>query len=161
MHSGCLVEAVERSDLRLADIQTFSHKIKQCPELAFGLISIMGRATLSCMKTIEDLMFHDIKQRIAWFFVDLADSEKAPSGAPLDLAVGLTIEEIANLIGSSRQATSTAFNNLIKRGFLARKSRADYTILDLDGLRTVAAGREADTGSARFHELKGRETSDD
>ncbi|MBB5049935.1 CRP-like cAMP-binding protein [Rhodopseudomonas rhenobacensis] len=141
MHSGCLIEAVEKSELRFTDIRTFSKKLEQCPAIAFGLVSILGRAIMSCMRTIEDLMFHDIKQRIAWFFVDRASSEGKASGTGITLSVELTIEEIANLIGSSRQTTSTALNSLIKEGYISRKGRTDYTILDMPRLTTAAAGR--------------------
>ena len=149
MHSGCLIEAVEKSELRFADIKTFSRKIEQCPAIAFGVVSILGRAIMSCMRTIEDLMFHDIKQRIAWFFMDRAASEGNARGETIELSIGLTIEEIANLIGSSRQTTSTALNSLIKEGLLQRKSRADYAILDLPRLKLVAAGRDPDIRSPR------------
>lgn len=139
MHSGCLVEAVEKSDLRFTDIKTFGKKLEATPAIAFGLVAILGRAIMSCMRTIEELMFHDIKQRVAWFFVDRAATDEQDSSSVVKLSIELTVEEIANLIGSSRQATSTALNSLIKEGYISREGRTDYTILNMKRLKTAAA----------------------
>lgn len=139
MHSGCLVEAVEKSDLRFTDIRTFGKKLESTPAIAFGLVAILGRAIMSCMRTIEELMFHDIKQRVAWFFVDRAGTDGAESSSVVHLSIDLTVEEIANLIGSSRQATSTALNSLIKEGYISRAGRTDYTIPNMTRLKTAAA----------------------
>lgn len=137
MHSGCLVEAVEKTELRFMDIRAFAQKLEDSPSIAFGIVSILGRAIKSCMKTIEDLVFHDIKQRIASFFIDRAVSEGHHSDAGVELSVDLTVEEIANLIGSSRQTTSTALNSLIKGGYIGRKGRKKYLIPNLSRLKSV------------------------
>ncbi len=139
MHSGCLVEAVEKSDLRFTDIKTFGKKLETNPAIAFGLVAILGRAIMSCMRTIEELMFLDIKQRVAWFFVDRAVMDGRDTNSVVKLFIDLTVEEIANMIGSSRQATSTALNSLIKEGYISREGRTNYTILDMQRLKTAAA----------------------
>lgn len=138
-HSGCLIEAVEPSELRVTDMRTFAAKMEKTPALSHGLISILGRAIISCMRNIEELMFLDIKQRVAWFFLDRANAENEDAHFAVKLSVDLTVEEIANLIGSSRQATSTAMNSLIKDGHLERHGRNDYIIPDKDRLKAAAA----------------------
>lgn len=137
MHSGCLVEATEKTELRVTDIQTFEQKMETTPSIAWGLVSILGRALTSCKRTIEDLMFHDIKQRLARFFVDHATTEGVQSDEGIKIAVDLTVEEIANLIGSSRQATSTTINILIKEGYISRQGRGTYTIPDVLRLKSA------------------------
>lgn len=138
MHSGCLVEATEKTELRTSDIETFQRKMETCPSIAWLLVSILGRALTSCKHTIEDLMFHDIKQRVARFFMDHAASGGVAGETGVTISTDMTVEEIANLIGSSRQATSTAINILIKEGCLARQGRGTYTIPDMQRLKTVS-----------------------
>jgi CRP-like cAMP-binding protein len=142
-HSGCLVEAVEKSETRFADIATFGRKLKENPSIAFGLVSILGRAIMSCMRTIEDLMFHNVKQRIAVFLLDHASTGARERREGTELSLGLTTEEIANMIGSSRQTCSTALNSLMKEGYLKRLSRTDFLLLDIGGLRQIAACEDA------------------
>lgn len=137
MHSGYIVETCEKTELRVTDIKTFSQKIESCPAIAWGLVSILGRALTSCKRTIEDLMFHDIKQRIAWFFVDHAKTGGRLTENGIEVSVELTVEQIANLIGSSRQATSTAINSLIKEGYMLRQGRGNYTIPDMSRLKSI------------------------
>jgi CRP-like cAMP-binding protein len=141
MHSGALVEACERSELRVTDIRTFEQKMKTYPPIAWGLISILGIALSSCMRTIEDLMFHNIKERIARFFIDHAKSKGKQTGQGVEILVTFTVEEIANLIGSSRQPTSKAINSLIREGHISRLGRGNYAIVDMEQLKAVADGR--------------------
>lgn len=137
MHSGCLIEATEPSDLRVTDIATFDRKLKENPQIAWGLISILGRALASFLRTIEDLMFHDIKQKIARFFVDHAETEGRLTPDGFAVEVRLSVEEIAKYLGSSRQATSTAMNNLIKDGYISRIGRGNYAVPDINRLRSL------------------------
>lgn len=138
-HSKCLIEAVDPSELRVTDMKTFAAKMEKTPVLSHGLISILGRAIISCMRNIEELMFLDIKQRVAWFFLDRVTAADAQASHGVRLSVKFTVEEIANLIGSSRQATSTAMNSLIKDGYLERHGRTDYTVPDKERLKAAAA----------------------
>jgi len=144
MHSGCLVEATEPCDLRIADIATFNRKIEECPQIAWALISILGRALASFMRAIEDLMFHDVKHRIARFFIGhaRADGRKPINGVTIHIS--LTVEEIAKFIGSSRQATSTTLNSMIKEGYLSRQGRRDYSIPDLERLSSLCGNEAAE-----------------
>jgi len=138
MHSGCFIEALEKTEVRYTDIATFGKKLEGNPALTFGLVSILGRAIMGCMQTIEDLVFRDIKQRMVRFFLDRAKAADGASGPEIQLFVELTVEEIANLIGASRQTTSAALNSLIRERLIRRKGRSNYTIVDVE--RLAAAG---------------------
>lgn len=137
MHSGCLVEAIEPADLRITDIATFDRKLRENPEIAWALISILGRALASFLRTIEDLMFHDIKQRIARFFIDQENADRRVPPENSDFEIRLTVEEIAKSVGSSRQATSTAINSMIREGLLSKLRRGAYSIPSMERLRSI------------------------
>jgi CRP/FNR family transcriptional regulator, carbon monoxide oxidation system transcription regulator len=140
-HSGALVEATEPTEVRFCDFATFQKKLEVYPAISLALVAILGRAIMSCMRTIEDLTFRDIKQRVASFFLDRIGNQTRNAGADIAVSIDLTVEDIANLIGASRQATSTALNSLLKAGYLKRQDRSNYTIPDVAALRKVAAGR--------------------
>ena len=139
-HSGALVEAAEATEVRLCDFATFQKKLESYPAISLALVAILGRAIMSCMRTIEDLTFRDIKQRIASFFLDHIGSP-AELEQEFNVSINLTVEDIANLIGASRQATSTALNSLLKAGYLRRQGRNDYAIPSPARLRAVVMGR--------------------
>lgn len=149
MHSGALVEAAEATELRFCDFTTFQTKLESYPAISLALVAILGRAIMACMRTIEDLSFKDIKQRVALFFLDRAAAAKSDSERDVTLSISLTVEDIANMIGASRQATSTALNSLLKAGLLMRQGRSNYTIPDIAQLRAVAMGRSEMTNGQR------------
>lgn len=137
MHSGCMIEAVDAADLRFTSIKSFEAKLTESPEFGLGLMSIFGRAMVSMMRTIENLMFLDIKKRIARFFSEYADA--APGDADsVSLDLDMTVEDVAKVIGSSRQATSTAMNSLIKEGYLARPNRRTFVVKQRKRLKAFA-----------------------
>ena len=140
MHSGCIVEAVQKSEIRLADMQTVEKKLFDTPGLSWKMFGVMGNAMLSSIRTIESMAFHDVRQRIALFFLQQAGPAGAVEIRGDKLHATLTIEDIANLVGSARQTTSTALNTLIKDGLIQRVSRGKYGILDHDRLSALATG---------------------
>ena len=149
MHSGCIVEAVEKSDIRLADLQTVEKKLMGTPGLGWKMFGVLGGAMLSSVRTIESLAFQDVKQRIGQFFLQQAGPAGAVDIKGDDPQSILTIEDIANLVGSARQTTSTALNALIKEGLMRRVSRGKYAIVDEDGLRALTRGNVAEDAPAR------------
>lgn len=144
-HSGAFVEATEHTEIRFCDFATFQKKLEIYPAISLALVAILGRAIMSCMRTIEDLTFRDIKQRVASFFLDRIGNQTGSAGPDVTVSINLTVEDIANLIGASRQATSTALNSLLKAGYLKRQDRSNYTIPDVVSLREVATGRSGST----------------
>ncbi len=145
MHSGCLIEACEPALLWVTDIATFQEKMVSCPAVSYNLVSILGRAMTSCIRTIQGLAFHDIRHRLVRFFLDCAESQGKRTPAGTEVRTPLTVEEISLLIGSGRQATSTAISCLIKEGYVIRLSRGHYIIPDIGKLRdaTASTGKEA------------------
>lgn len=155
MHSGCMIEASEDSLLWMTDLATFHQKLQSCPGVSYNLISILGRALTSCIRTIQDLAFHDIRQRLVRFFLERADhAAKDPQG-PVDVTTPSTVEDIALMIGSGRQATSTAISLLIKEGYVARLRRGHYHIPDVARLRALSEGHATDVeGHSQEHEMR-------
>jgi CRP-like cAMP-binding protein len=140
-HSGALVEAAEPTEVRVCGFAMFQKKLESQPAISLALVAVLGRAIMSCMRTIEDLTFRDIKQRVAAFFLDRMGSRAEGAEQDVAVSIDLTVEDIANLIGASRQATSTALNSLLKAGYLRRQGRSDYSIPSPERLRAVVLGR--------------------
>ncbi len=156
MHSGCIVEAVEKSQIRLAGLQTVEKKLLEFPGLGFKMFAVIGGAMLSSIRTIESMAFHDVRQRISLFFLQQAGPGDSVDIKGDDLHATLTIEDIAHLVGSARQTTSTAMNTLIKQGLIKRVSRGKYAILDHERLRTLASGAAHDNSSTDISVRSGK-----
>lgn len=83
---------------------------------------------------VEHLVFRSVPSRVAGILLELAEdfgrSEK--HGLVIDLA--LSQEELATLIGASRQTVNLTLRNL-ERGGLIRRDRRRCVLLDVDALR--------------------------
>ncbi|MTJ80972.1 MAG: Crp/Fnr family transcriptional regulator [Telmatospirillum sp.] len=145
LHSGCLIEACEPSTVRVTDIVTFQRKMSSSPLLAYSLVSILGRAITACIGTIQNLAFHDIRQRLIGFFLDCARSGEVTQDG-IEVRTSLTVEKIAQLIGSGRQATSSAISGLIREKLIVRLARGHYVIPDTARLLRAGQASRKDAG---------------
>jgi CRP-like cAMP-binding protein len=76
-------------------------------------------------------------QRLAGLLLDLAQRQGSGAHGVIEVALPLSQEELASLVGTSRATVTRALNNWRKRG-LIRTSQRHITITDLGGLRRVA-----------------------
>jgi CRP/FNR family transcriptional regulator, cyclic AMP receptor protein len=76
-------------------------------------------------------------QRLAGLLLDLARRHGRQAGGAIEVALPLSQEELANLVGTSRATVTRALSNWRKRGFI-RTSQRHVTIIDPRGLRLAA-----------------------
>lgn len=105
-------------------------------ELCASLLDHLLQHKLILAKKVELLCLHDVEYRILYYLAELSSLVKAS-----DLDGGhqlpLTQAELADLIGATRETTSTTLNQLERRG-LVRLSRRLLTIPSLSSLREAA-----------------------
>jgi CRP/FNR family transcriptional regulator, cyclic AMP receptor protein len=76
-------------------------------------------------------------QRLAGLLLDLARRHGRETDGGIEVALPLSQEELASLVGTSRATVTRALSNWRKRG-LIRTGQRHITITDLGGLRRVA-----------------------
>jgi CRP/FNR family transcriptional regulator len=110
--------------------------LPQNPELTSALISYLLDRRLALAEKVELLCLHDVEYRILHYLADLSELVK-----PLEDGEGyqlpITQLELADLIGATRETTSTTLNQLERRGLL-RLSRRMLTIPSPAELRKAA-----------------------
>lgn len=111
-------------------------------ELATALIGYLLQRKLALAEKVELLCLHDVEYRILHYLAELSALVK-----PLDDGEGyqlpITQLELADLIGATRETTSTTLNQLERRG-LVKLSRRLLTIPSPVTLRSAAMAK---TGS--------------
>ncbi|MCR6629141.1 MAG: Crp/Fnr family transcriptional regulator [Magnetospirillum sp.] len=138
LHSGALVETRRPTELLFANIATFEQALEAYPSLSRTVIATLGRTLKSTLRIIEDLMFSDVRQRIIHVLLDRAEEHgrTTPGGIVLDM--DCNTEDLANLVGATRQSASAVLNELIKAGALSRTGRTQWLVPDLTRLRRHA-----------------------
>lgn len=101
-------------------IEDFEKLLKQRPDLALRYSKQVGAKLRTIENRLLNLLNKDVKTRLAHFFWQLVENklgETKPEG--FCMPNYLKHEDIANLIGSSRQTVTTMINELETEGILS------------------------------------------
>ena len=107
------------------------------PRVALSLLAALGRRLRRTNEALADLVFSDVPGRVAKALVDLSQRFGQPVGDGVLVAHELTQEELAQLVGASRETVNKALADFAGRGWLRLEARA-VTILDVDRLQRRA-----------------------
>ncbi|MDR3435496.1 Crp/Fnr family transcriptional regulator [Telmatospirillum sp.] len=141
-HSSMMVVAKKPSEILVTSIKNFSEALTTIPGLSVSIIASMGRGLANTVRIIEGLVFRDVKHRLIHFLIDLANERGCKVQGGISVTMDYNTEDIATLIGSSRQSTSLILNELIKGGYLLRVSRKQLIIRDLGVLEHQAENND-------------------
>ena len=104
------------------------------PEVAEQLLRVLARRLRRTNENLADLVFSDVPGRVAKALLDLADRFGRPAADGLLVAHDLTQEELAQLVGASRETVNKALAEFVQRGWIRLEARA-VVILDLQRLK--------------------------
>ncbi|ACK49770.1 transcriptional regulator, Crp/Fnr family [Methylocella silvestris BL2] len=140
-HTRAEIEAVEDTRLLLAERRMLEGELAHYPPLRAAIIRVLARVLSQAMTVIEDLAFHDVRGRIARYLLRCARRDGAAEAGQI-IRVGLSMDELAALLGSTRQTASTEFNALIREDVIARKDRQHFLLRDPAKLLAAAGVAE-------------------
>lgn len=107
------------------------------PEVARGLLSQLASRLRRANDIVSDLVFADVPGRVAKSLLDLSRRFGAPAEGGIRVAHDLTQEELAQLVGASRETVNKALADFSARGWIRLEQRS-VVILDLDRIRRRA-----------------------
>jgi len=112
-----------------------------------GIVVAITRQVGSRMKRIESrvehLVFRSVPSRVAGILLELAEDFGRREGAGLAIDFAISQEELATLVGSSRQAVNASLRELEREGAIRREGRR----LVLLGLGALRQRRDGGRGS--------------
>lgn len=120
--------------MRTADFD----RLTQSPEIAVEMARITADRLAHVTTRLDEMVFRDVPARLARSLLRLAnDFPGEPSGgARID--VRLTQQDLADLIGSTRESASLAVNNFKRQGLIDVRQRMIF-IRDQEKLRSLTA----------------------
>jgi len=116
------------------DLQPF---LLRNPEVAQTLLHALARRLRRTNEALADLVFSDVPGRVAKALLDLSTRFGRPSDDGVLVAHELTQEELAQLVGASRETVNKALADFAGRGWLRLGARA-VVLLDVERLRRRA-----------------------
>lgn len=120
---GASAEALEDSLICATDRIEFEDFISKNPAFSLAITKLMGFRLRRIETRLENLIFHDVHTRLQLLFNDLAEKYGQHSSKGNVIKLKLTHQDIANLIGSSRETVTLEVNNLKKEGFILMEGR--------------------------------------
>ncbi|MEJ5914072.1 Crp/Fnr family transcriptional regulator [Pseudokineococcus sp. 1T1Z-3] len=98
------------------------------PEVARHLLRALARRLRRTNDSVADLVFTDVPGRVAKMLLDLGDRfgvlRDPAEGAGRHVPHGLTQEELAQLVGASRETVNKALADFSTRGWIRLEGRA-------------------------------------
>ena len=124
------------SETRLAGLKHENLKkvIERSPDVSAQLLQALARRLRRTNESLADLVFSDVPGRVAKALLDLADRFGRPATDGILVAHELTQEELAQLVGASRETVNKALAEFVQRGWIRLEARA-VVILDLQRLK--------------------------
>jgi CRP-like cAMP-binding protein len=107
------------------------------PEVAQGLLLQLAQRLRKSNDTLADLVFSDVPGRVAKALLDLSARFGTPAEAGVRVSHDLTQEELAQLVGASRETVNKALADFATRGWIRLEQRS-VILLDVDRLKRRA-----------------------
>ncbi|MCK4839006.1 MAG: Crp/Fnr family transcriptional regulator [Desulfobulbaceae bacterium] len=134
-HTRAHVEALDAVELLTMPTEKFYHYTLRYPTLSRTVTRILGEMLKQSFSIIDSLLFKDICQRLTDFFVYEAQQRGQAGENGVQVRLDLTMEQLAAIVGSSRQTVSTIVNDMSNAGVLHRQGRGGFVIPNLDLLK--------------------------
>ncbi len=103
------------------------------PEVALSLLKQISSRLRRTNEVIGDLVFSDVPGRVAKALLDLSSRFGVESEEGVHVGHDLTQEELAQLVGASRETVNKALADFAGRGWIRLEARA-VVLLDLERL---------------------------
>lgn len=103
------------------------------PEVAASLLQALARRLRRTNEAMADLVFSDVPGRVAKALMELGEKFGTMVSGGLLVTHDMTQEEIAQLVGASRETVNKALADFAQRGWISLESR-QVLILDVERL---------------------------
>jgi CRP-like cAMP-binding protein len=117
------VIALEDSTLLMLERRLFARHLEQYPRTALNILAEMSRRLRRADAVIGNLALLDVNGRVARFLRELAHNEGEQADGSVVIRQRPTQQEIASMVGTSRETVSRALSEFQRRGFLEMTGR--------------------------------------
>ena len=107
--------------------------VEERPQIAMQLLRVVARRLRRTNTMLADLIFVDVPGRVAKQLLQLAQRFGSVEGGQLRVTHDLTQEELAQLVGASRETVNKALADFAGRGWLRLEGKS-VVILDRERL---------------------------
>jgi CRP/FNR family transcriptional regulator len=124
--SETMAVALEDSLICMMRRKDFEAYAANKPELTIKLNKLLGFRLRQIENQIAELLFRDVPSRLAALLLRLADQHGREMNHGIRINIRLSQQELANLIGATREMTSMTLNSFKKKDLIDIQSKYIY-----------------------------------
>jgi len=125
---------MEPAVLHTLSHEVFKRYVQANPKVAWEMFRILAARLRRADEAIQDVVFFDVPGRVARRLLELAQQHGRPDGDGYQIEVPITQEEIAQMVGASRESVNKALSGFLDRGWVSMEDRT-YTVLQPEALK--------------------------
>jgi CRP/FNR family transcriptional regulator len=129
-------ETLEEAEIGLLGLEEFRNYLSQYPQLAYGIMEIMAKRLRQSFRQIKNLALKNTHSRLASRLFKLSREYGVEMGDGIFIKAAFTHQDLANMIGTSRETVSRILRDFEKSGAI-RIVRQKITIINMDILRKL------------------------
>jgi CRP/FNR family cyclic AMP-dependent transcriptional regulator len=131
-----MAEAMKNAIITELPAETFRRLLLADAELTFRFAGVVGQRRRQMETKLEHLVFRDVHAKLAALLIDLAEQYGVECEQGTQIGIKITHQEMANLIGSTRETISLTLAHFKKRNLLDLLGRS-VVLIDQDGLAAL------------------------
>ena len=116
--------------------ELFRGLLLEDPRLGFRFATVVGQRRKQLETKIEHLVFKDVQAKLAALLLELGEEYGVDTEEGIQIGLKITHQEMANLIGSTRETISLTLAQFKKKGFINMNGRT-VVLLDGEGLKAT------------------------
>ena len=126
-------EAIEKSTVVLLPSDALRELIEQHPQVSMGISKLMGLRRKRVERRLKYLLFRSNRERIVSLLLELAEQYGRRTADGVELRIKLSHQDLASIIGSTRETVTVLLGELQADGFITT-GRRKITVAKLDEL---------------------------
>jgi CRP-like cAMP-binding protein len=132
-----MAEAMENALITEIDRNEFERLVQREGMIGYRLTRIVAERRREVENKIETLIFKDVNAKLAELLLRLASEYGVDDERGTLVALKITHQEMANLIGSTRETVSLTLSQFKRKGLIQTDGRK-VILADRDGLKALA-----------------------
>ncbi len=131
-----MAEAMESSILSIIGRKYFEALLAANANLGLQMTKLLAKRRLYLENKVETLVFRDVTSKLAELLLDLADEYGVEDSRGTLIALKITHQELANLIGSTRETVSLTLSQFKRKDLVTTEGRK-VIITNSESLRAL------------------------
>ena len=140
------VETTEKTTLVLLPKEALSQVLRKYPELVLGVTKLIGMRRQRVEKRLRNLLFRSNRERVIHLLIELCEKYGIRGDEGISLNIRLSHQEMACIIGSTRETVTVVLGQLQKENLL-KIARRRVIITDLHRLASEVNEPSPEVGS--------------